>query len=1035
MNRVETAIAQGRCLIVVSARLLQEPEVLAELRRRSTIPSMSLGADVVSPAKPLSVEALAPVVSGQGGVLVLVEPDGTTDARALEELSSLVKASGQSPRLVVVARSFNPFSLPMAMRLMKMDHEKARAKDFLSGLPVPAGQAVAAPAPAPAEPPRRGRPIELQQVQAAHAKAVSNLGHANQKKGGPSAPHFNFVGRERELPELVALFKEAGPIAVVGASGVGRRWLIEVALETLKTEGTPLTVLPEVHLQRGVGFDTVVARLAEAAGDDELKALINSREPVAPALIIERLIAALQNESLSDKVIVLRGLDSALGPDDAIWSQDRTGLLLHALLTQVVALRVVFVSTKAPVFYKEGQRLALRVFRVEGLRGRELYSIFEGWHAGDVPRDKMGEVFNQTAGHPLATRLYAVAWRDTEKRDKLLDDKKFLKMNQADNTAPVIEHIQSALRAMPEDMRKALFLVGHSPLSLTGKELGDLGISRDARIRLLNLGLLDSLPGNPDERRFYMHDLVAEAIGRRELSEYELLEQVGPVLSKRLESSAGVEKLALTQELNRMLVSARKVRARLETGYPDNDPVVNSLTGLLRSRQPRPDMALQRANEILKQAHGNTELRALKLEAMAANNAPVDELKTWLAEAERLCPTPELYHAAANAFSQRKDARGEVIETLTRGAAAFPHEARLRRRLGGVLFEAERFEEAEAVLREAMDLEPMAPEAYSRLGEVLVNRGRERWADAEEALRFAMSLEPERGVHRARLGRLLRVRAMVSEDSAAAAALREEAKELLEAAIKESSRYGWPFLELTYLLLDMDGDMDRAEWCLHKAHKIFEGKHPGLSLALARIMARTRREEEAEQRIQRALKGKSNPHEAHFALGELYYSMGKVFAAASEFETAINFAPEGIPERELYKLRAAQTTLLITSGQAVEIEKAAEVERAERALQQAAQAAGEVKHQSDRGNTVVRRKGAGRGGERAGGGEARGGGRGGRGGRGQAAQAAPEGDAAGGEAAGAEAPSDITPDEAGDGVGEELPSSDEIPMDGDPSAE
>ena len=149
--------------------------------------------------------------------------------------------------------------------------------------------------------------------------------------------------------------------------------------------------------------------------------------------------------------------------------------------------------------------------------------------------------------------------------------------------------------------------------------------------------------------------------------------------------------------------------------------------------------------------------------------------------------------------------------------------------------------------------------------------------------------------------------------------------------------------------------------------------------------------------------------------------MGKVFAAASEFETAINFAPEGIPERELYKLRAAQTTLLITSGQAVEIEKAAEVERAERALQQAAQAAGEVKHQSDRGNTVVRRKGAGRGGERAGGGEA--------------AQAAPEGEAAGGEAAGAEAPSDITPDEAGDGVGEELPSSDEIPMDGDPSAE
>jgi len=106
MNRVETAIAQGRCLIVVSARLLQEPEVLAELRRRSTIPSMSLGADVVSPAKPLSVEALAPVVSGQGGVLVLVgagapHPEPTTATTTTSprsaRLSNIDAASHERP--------------------------------------------------------------------------------------------------------------------------------------------------------------------------------------------------------------------------------------------------------------------------------------------------------------------------------------------------------------------------------------------------------------------------------------------------------------------------------------------------------------------------------------------------------------------------------------------------------------------------------------------------------------------------------------------------------------------------------------------------------------------------------------------------------------------------------------------------------------------------------------------------------------------------------------------------------------------------
>ena len=87
-----------------------------------------------------------------GGVLVLLDPSPSADGRALEALSGILGRAQKKPRIFVVTRQFNPFALPMGMRLMKLEGLKLRVPDFLQQLPV-----VAAPAP-PGSPRASPRP-------------------------------------------------------------------------------------------------------------------------------------------------------------------------------------------------------------------------------------------------------------------------------------------------------------------------------------------------------------------------------------------------------------------------------------------------------------------------------------------------------------------------------------------------------------------------------------------------------------------------------------------------------------------------------------------------------------------------------------------------------------------------------------------------------------------------------------------------------------------------------------------------------------
>lgn len=921
MKRVMTAINKGRCLLLCGSRVESDPGAREALGQRTALPILTLGDTPVGP------EHLAALAKG-GGLLVLVEPDPGLDGRALEALAKALKKAKAKPDVLLVAPTYNPFGLPVGIRLMRIEHHKAQARDFLAELPVD-GQVS----------PQAAAPLE------AAAKKKSSK--------GSGAPHMALVGREEEKEALSAALLAGGPILLQGGEGVGRSWLASEVIEAQDS----LNVEAEFTLRRDAGFDALAALIAISCGDEDLqKALQDKGTAGTPAETVDALVGALSRDESKGKVLIIRGLEPLLFRDGGLARQDRLGLLLQAVFTRPgQKASLLFISTAAPRI--QGSAEALQVVNVGGLKGRELHEIFVAYHAEQAPRDKMGEVHNQTGGHPMAARAYAVSWRDSDNPEKLFDNKKFLKLVQPENVEVLQRHLQRKAEKLAAPLKQALFTIAHSPVGLTGQELSSLGINRDQRVTLTRLGLVDTtLHGDP--RRYTVHPVLLSVLPYREINDFQTLETVARLVAKRFESLSGAAQMALGFEVNRMLVMARRDRSRRELAYADREPMLNSVLGLIRGKQPRAEMALQRVNHLLKLSPDNPELYAAKAEVMVAQNAEPQQIDELLHGAQERCPTPELFHFEAGwrLKRRRKGDQNRAVEALVRGRQAFPTESSLARRLGAVLAELQRWAEAEKALRESIEIDPSQPEAYSRLGEVLAAQGVERFGDAANALRYALELEPGRDTHQRRLANLLRLQAQAQPEQAAA--LIAEAKELLEAALKDAGKgqgfYG--YMELAELILDTDGDAERAAWAAKKAEKLAKRKSPELAILIARVDTRMGRLDQAEGRLGRVLSGTTHHAEARAARGELLFARGKVFAAHQELTQALALAGEGSALRPRLQAQSEKLAALIASGEATEIEKAAEAAAAQ-ASREATLAKVEEKLNSDRGNTVVRRKG------------------------------------------------------------------------------
>lgn len=931
MNRVEQAIQEGRCVLVFGGRVLQDAETLGELRRRGTIPATVLSGDCPSPAVPLSANLLAPALTREGGLICLIEVEGS-DGVGLSQLNTLVQAATHKPRLTVVARAFNPFSLPSALRLLKFEHEKRRPRDFLFTLPVAmvsSGVVAAAPVAAPA--------VGLAALAAASGAATSApaasaaataAAAADAKKKTTGAPKMNFIGREEELPMLKTNLEAGGPSVVCGPRGVGKRWLVEQALAT-----SSYVRIPDFSVGWGAETDSLYARLAlllTEAGDKRLgEALNNPATRLAPAKLAELAITSLQNDALANKVLVIDHLEHVLRRDGTFHREGRLELLLKALLLGKYSLRVVFLTSIRPRFYREGEGVHLPILDLAGLKGRELHQIFDAYRVEDFPREHFGDIINRIHGHPFATRLFAVAMRDPEHREDLLENKRFFQMESLSDVEPIRRRIQKALETLSPEEKKALSVLAHFRLPFSAADAEALEVDRKMRLALLGAGVLDPFPEDLKERTFRVHSLVVEQLGERETSDYAVLEALGNYYierARKLEKDKGDGQLmlALKQEGNRFLFNAHRIRNRARMPHPDHDPSLESIRGMVRSKKPRFDLAEQRIEEVLRADPANTEVQLMKAELAIAQKAPPDAVGGIYADIQNRAPTPEAFHAEATWHLLRTSGRQRAASALERGLQHFPESGRMRRRLAGIYIDQNRLDDAMNQLKEAMNLEPMMPDTYGVLGEVYLMKGSAFFDQAEQALAEARRLDPDNGLHMARLGALILERANdPALDDAARNERQAQAEELLNGAVQADAKNYLAHLYLGRLIIDRGGDLERADWLLKKAQKLDERASLPL-VERARVAIRQKAWKDAAELTEKAIRLDGACHQAFFTRGQMYEDQGHIFNADQEYRRAVERSPKDSTARKRYEEAIARTQLLIASGAATELQKAAE---------------------------------------------------------------------------------------------------------------
>ena len=902
MNRVDHAIQDGRCVLAIGGRALADAEVQMELRRRSSLPFVALGASPAAPAVAVTETSMQPALSAQGGVIVLVEPEAAPDGRGLAELGRLVAQASHKPRLIIAARAFNPFTLPLPLRMLKMEQERRRARDFLALLPA------VAPVPRVAEPSR------------------TDVRRASAKKPRLRAPRQEFVGREEELAQLEEFLATGGPIVVAGPAGIGRRWLVTRALD-----GRQCRRIPDILLQRGSQFDTLFARLAaflEQVGDKRLAdAHRTPEERPVPDALVDLMLECLQDDSLSDMVLVIYGVDHFMRDDGSFHRNGRLEMLLTGLLRGRYAPRILFVSQRIPTFYREGEGANLRVLALGGLKGRELHHVFTACRMDDAPRDKMGEVHNRTHGHPIATRAFALSTRDG-RLDALLADARFLHMEHEGDLDTLSRSLRNRVDKLNPELTQALARIAHLRSPCKAELLQLFDINRETRIALQSRGLLESLAVG-GERVYYVHDLVKKHLPRREAHDFSLYETLAQHFVERFQKARGLERLALGQEANFFATAARRLRLLVRVGYPDQDALVSSVRELLYGYKPRIEMAEERINRVVNQDPAHTEGFLLKVEVAVARNASAKGVQNIYSHVEGAAPTPELFHHEA---SWRLDAQkpsdvAGAIDALRRGCERYPRNGRMRRRLAGLLRKEHKTEEAIAVLREAIDVEPMMPDSYSLMGEIHTDMGMAHWGEATSYLEEALRLSPNDALNLTRLGRLWRLKGYAELDARVESW--EKAEEYFRKATQVRAEYGYALLEWATLQLDRPGeqDLDRVAWMLNQAERQRRSP-PELRVLRARLRARRGHAQKSEVLIRRLVSQDPKNYGARAALGEIQYARGRVFEACASYQRAQEDAPPDAPERIGYEVILSQLRALIESGEAIEIQKRAEQEEA-----------------------------------------------------------------------------------------------------------
>ena len=313
-------------------------------------------------------------------------------------------------------------------------------------------------------------------------------------------------------------------------------------------QATELEVLPEFAFGEGVGADTLLGRLAilaKTCGDDRLHAALSGKDRPAPADLAALCAEVLAGEGLAGKAMVFTGLERLLSNrDGSFWRDERLEMVLTALITSAPAVRLVFVSTTAPVFYREGQALSMRVLELGGIKGKELHELFESYQVPEFSRDRFGPIQERVHGHPMASRCVAIRVREEDDVDAILERPRYMKAESVADLQPLLRDVKARLEGLDDEHRAAVARAAHLLYPGNAADLQVLGIPRKVRLRLLADGLMEQTPVEGHDRRYYVRarPSISDAEYDATMTRLRDLEGVGRQRGQRLRQCADQER-------------------------------------------------------------------------------------------------------------------------------------------------------------------------------------------------------------------------------------------------------------------------------------------------------------------------------------------------------------------------------------------------------------------------------------------------------------------------------------------------------------
>jgi tetratricopeptide (TPR) repeat protein len=417
-----------------------------------------------------------------------------------------------------------------------------------------------------------------------------------------------------------------------------------------------------------------------------------------------------------------------------------------------------------------------------------------------------------------------------------------------------------------------------------------------------------------------VHSLTRSSLPLRETSDFQTYEDVARKLLAVAASAEPIEKFSLQQEANRCLSEARKFNDLVNMEFADYDAIVESCAGLIRSKQPRFDLAAARLAEVLKRDPSNADAHLLKLELMRRSDTKAEVAQEAIQAALDLAAVPEIYHEAVG-FYLARNARNKAIKVLEGAIEAMPEISRLRTRLASLLLRQGRRPEAIEHLRTAMEQDPMLPDAYGLLGMARREEGAEKLDEAETLLREAVRLAPRDVVQTSRLvWLLLDIARGVPER---APQVREEVRGLLDNLLQHDKK-SWEAHLLYAVALREEGEeqLERARWFLKQARKLappkggpairFDVEDAMLELAAGQL-------DEAEARLRRLEKRDPTNHRVFGALAQVLVRRGQLFAAHAELVRAADRTSPNSLDRQAYDMELARLRGLIQEQAGVEL--------------------------------------------------------------------------------------------------------------------